>query len=94
LLEKAEYHDLYLDLVFSRQTNRNYIIKRCLKEDSEDYPKDLFYYLDKFSFKKKWKGKWKSVKVNIIKYFKEEGEAVGFPLFKDSDIKIDKLIIM
>ena len=52
LLEKAEYHDLYLDLVFSLQTNRNYIIKRCLKEDSEDFPKDLFYYLDKFSFKK------------------------------------------
>jgi len=69
LLEKAEYHDLYLDLVFSLQTNRNYIIKRCLKEDSEDFPKDLFYYLDKFTFKKKIKGQMKKSK-NKYPYYK------------------------
>ncbi len=90
LLEKAEYHDLYTDLAFSRQTNRNYNIKRYPKEDSEDFPNDSFYYLDKFSLKKNKRTNAKSVKVNIIKYFKEDGEAVGFPLFKESDIKIDE----
>jgi len=42
LLEKAEYHNLYLDLVFSRQAKRNYITKRCLKGDSMDFPKIYF----------------------------------------------------
>ena len=45
--------------------------------------------MDKFSWKNK-KNKFKKYKSNIAKYFKEDGEAVGFPLFKESDIKIDE----
>ena len=36
------------------------------------------------------KNKFKKYKSNIAKYFKEDGEDVGFPLFKESDIKIDE----
>ena len=90
LLEKVEYHDLYSDLVSSRQTNKNSIKKRYPKEDNEDFPNDSFYYLDKFSLKKNKKTIAKSLKVNIVKYFREDGEAVCFPLFKESDIKIDE----
>ena len=90
LLEKLEYHDLYSDLASSRQTNENSIKKRYPKEDSEDFPNDSFYYLDKSSLKKNRKTNIKSVKVNIVKYFKEDGEAIGFPLFKESDININE----
>ena len=90
LLEKVEYHDLYSDLVSSRQTNKNSIKKRYPKEDNEDFPNNSFYYLDNFSLKKNKKTNAKSLKVNIVKYFREDGEAVSFPLFKESDIKIDE----
>ena len=90
LLEKVEYHDLYSDLVSSRQTNINSIKKRYPKEDNEDFPNNSFYYLDNFSLKKNKKTNAKSLKVNIVKYFREDGEAVSFPLFKESDIKIDE----
>jgi len=54
------------------------------------FPNNSFYYLDKFSLKKNEKTNAKSIKINIIKYFKEEREVVNFPLFKENDIKIDE----
>ena len=80
LLEKVEYHDLYSDLVSSRQTNKNSIKKRYPKEDNEDFPNDSFYYLDKFS----WKNKKNKFKI------REDGGAVSFPLIKECDIKLDE----
>ena len=90
LVEKIEYHDLYSDLVSSRQTNKNSIKKNYPKEDNEDFPNDSIYYYDKYSFKKNKRTNVKNAKVNIIKYFKEDGEVVGFPLFKESEIKINE----
>ena len=46
--------------------------------------------MDIFSLKKNKKTNVKSVKLNIVKYFREDGEAVDCPFFKESDIKIDE----
>ena len=32
----------------------------------------------------------KKIKINYIKYFKEDGQIVNFPLFKENDIKINE----
>ena len=90
LFEKIEYHDLYSDLVSARQNNQNSIQKKYPKEDDEDSPNNSLSHLEKFVFKKNKKiYSQKKQKVDIVKYFKEDGEAINFPLYKEKDIKID-----
>ena len=48
------------------------------------------YFQTQFSLKKNKKTNIKSVKLNIVKYFREDGEAVDCPFFKESDIKVDE----
>ena len=87
--EKVKYHDLYSDLVSNRQINKNSIKKDIQKKIVKISL--IIDFIIWINFRKKnKKTNTKSIKVNIVKYFKEDGETVGFPLFKESDIKIDE----
>ena len=90
LFEKVEYHDLYSDLVSTRQSFQYTMQKGFQKEENEESHNNSFSHLDKFVFKKNKKPySQKKVKIDIIKYFKEDGDAVNFPLYKENEIKID-----
>ena len=68
-----------------------YIPKKYPKEDSEESSNNSSLNFEKEVFKKKKKCfSHKKAKVKFIKYFKEDGEAVNFPLFNERDIKIDE----
>lgn len=87
--DKVEYFDLYSDLIYSRQYSNNNINQKFQKEDSEESSNNLNF--ENIIFKKKKKGySDKKAKIKYIKYFKEDGESVSFPLFNERDIKIDE----
>lgn len=91
LFEKVEYFDLYSDLINPRQAEKEVSKKRYPKEDSEDSPYDSSLEIEKFAFKKiKKPYSQKKKKVNLIKYYKEDGDIISFPLFQEREINIDK----
>ena len=88
--EKSDYYNLCSDLLSTRQNEKNIVKKRYPKEDDEESNNSLIY-LEKFMFKKKKKSHIKkNVEIKFIKYYKEDGEKVRFPLFNERDIKIDE----
>jgi hypothetical protein len=90
LYEKTDYFDLYSDLISTRQTEKNIIKKRNPKEEDEESNNSLLS-LEKEAFKKiKKPYVQKNVEIKFIKYYKEDGEKVKFPLFNERDIKIDE----
>lgn len=90
LLEKIDYFDLYSDLINSRQIEKEHSKKKYPKEDNEDSINDSSFEFEKLIFKKSKKVySQKKSKINFVKYYKEDGEAVNFPLYKERDIKID-----
>ena len=91
LLEKIDYVDLYSDLINSRQIEKEHSKKKYPKEDYEDSVNDSSFEFEKLIFKKNKKVySQKKTRINFVKYYKEDGKAVIFPLFKERDIKIDE----
>ena len=91
LLEKIEYHDLYSDLINSRQEEKLIFQKKYPKEENEDSLNDSSLDFSKFKIKKNKKSfTHKKVKINYIKYFKEDGKIENFPLYRENDIKINE----
>ena len=94
LYEKVEYTDLYSDLISTRQNFQYTFQKKYTKEDNEDsqnnYNNSLFSQ-EKFAFDKiKKPYTQKKIKINTIKYFKEDGNISSFPLYKENEIKINE----
>ena len=91
LYEKVDYFDLYSDLLSSRQEENVNFQKRYPKEDNEDSPNNSSTEIEKYSFKKHKKiYSQKKAKIELVKYFKEDGKPVNFPLFKEKLINIDE----
>lgn len=88
LFEKIEYHDLYSDLINTRQVKQINFEKKYPKEESEDSYSNLPLEFNIKKIKKSFSHK--KIKINYIKYFKEDGQIVNFPLFKENDIKINE----
>ena len=75
----------------SEESSINNIQKKYPKEDSEESSINSLFNFEKGIFKKKKRLlSHKKAKVKFIKYFKEDGEVVNFPLFNERDIKIDE----
>ena len=86
-MEKIDYSDLYSDLINPRQIEKEHSKKKYPK----DSVNDSSFELEKLYFKKNKKVySTKKSKINFIKYYKEDGEAVNFPLYKDRDLRIDE----
>ena len=91
LFEKVDYFDLYSVLISPRKIEKEQSKNRYPKEDSEDSFNDSSLEIEKFGFKKiKKKYSQKKEKINTIKYYKEDGDSISFPLFKEREIKIDE----
>jgi len=91
LMEKIDYSDLYSDLINSRQIEKEVSKKKYPKEDNEDSVNDSSFEMEKLFFKKNKKAySQKKTKINYTKYYKEDGDAVSFPLYKERDLKIDE----
>ncbi len=91
LFEKVDYFDLYSDLINPRKIEKEQSKKRYPKEESEDSLYDSSFEIEKFALKKIKKSySQKKTKVNLIKYYKEDGDSISFPLFKEREIKIDE----
>ena len=91
LIEKIDYVDLYSDLINSRQIEKEHSKKKYPKEDNEDSVNDSSFEFEKLIFKKTKKVYYqKKSRITFVKYYKEDGEAVSFPLFKERDLKIDE----
>ena len=89
MIEKIEYYDLYSDLISSRQNIVKNIKKYNNIEDDETSTNSEISF-DKFVFRKNKKlSTQKKSKINLIKYYKEDGYVVNFPLFKEKEINID-----
>ena len=93
-LDKVEYFDLYSDLLVSCQgdsNNNNFQKKIYPKEDCEESSNSSSFNIEKIVFKKKKKCySHKKAKIKYIKYYKEDGKAVSFPLFNEKDININE----
>ena len=93
-LDKVEYFDLYSDLLVSRQgdsNNNNFQKKIYPKEDCEESSNSSSFNIEKIVFKKKKKCySHKKAKIKYIKYYKEDGEPMYFPLFKEKEININE----
>ena len=88
--EKANYCDLYSDLLCMRQTEKNVVKKRYPKEENEESNNSLKSF-EKFIFKKNKKSSvQKKLVIKSVKYYNEDGEIIKFPLFNEKDIKIDE----
>ena len=91
LIEKIEYHDLYSDLVPVRQKNQLCINKKYPKEENEDSDYSTSLDAENFNLKKKIKSySQKKAKVDVLKYYKEDGNVFEFPLFKESQVKLNE----
>ena len=90
LFEKVEYFDLYSDLLKPRQ-GQKLPFQKYPKENNEDSINNSSIELEKLAFKrhKKLYSK-KKAKINFTKYYKEDGESVNFPLFKEREININE----
>ena len=91
LFEKVEYFDLYSDLIISRHIDKDHSKKRHPKEDNEDSTNNSSVEFERISFKKQKKiYSQKKAKIDFAKYFKEDGEPMYFPLFKEKEININE----
>ena len=89
LIDKAEYIDLYSDLITDRQ-NFEKPVKKYPKDEDDETSINSNYSNDKFILKKIKKGySQKKTKIDYVKYFKEDGDYVNFPMFKERELNID-----
>ena len=89
LIEKVEYFDIYSDLLPNRQNLEKYV-KKYPKDEDDETSVNSNYSNDKLSFKKfKKPFSQKKAKIQLVKYFKEDGDYVNFPIFKEREVKID-----
>ena len=86
---KEEYTDLYSDLLTDRQKFGKYI-KQYPKDEEDETSTNSNFSNEKLIFKKVKKPfSQKKSKINTIKHYKEDGEAVDFPLYKERDLNIN-----
>ena len=94
LYDKVEYSDLYSDLITTRQNFQYTFQKKYTKVDSEDSQNNFnntLFSQEKFAFNKiKKPYSQKKIKINTIKYFKEDGNISNFPLYKENEIKLNE----
>ena len=89
LIEKVGYFDIYSDLLPDRQNLEKYV-KKYPKDEDDETSVNSNYSNDKLSFKKfKKPFSQKKAKIELVKYFKEDGDCVNFPIFKERELKID-----
>ena len=89
LIEKVEYFDIYSDLLPNRQNLEKYV-KKYPKDEDDETSVNSNYSNDKLSLKKfKKPFSQKKAKIQLVKYFKEDGDYVNFPIFKEREVKID-----
>ena len=90
LIEKVEYFDLYSDLISDRQNFGNNI-KGYPKDDDDETSMNSNYSNEKFIFRKNKKGmSQRKSKINLVKYYKEDGDYLNFPMFNEKEININK----
>ena len=88
-IEKVEYFDIYSDLLPNRQNLEKYV-KKYPKDEDDETSVNSNYSNDKLSLKKfKKPFSQKKAKIQLVKYFKEDGDYVNFPIFKEREVKID-----
>ena len=88
-IEKVEYFDIYSDLLPNRQNLEKYV-KKYPKDEDDETSVNSNYSNDKLSLKKfKKPFSQKKAKIQFVKYFKEDGDYVNFPIFKEREVKID-----
>ena len=89
LIEKVEYFDIYSDLIPERQKLQKYI-KSYPKDEDDETSINSNYSYDKLPLKKfKKPFSQKKPKIKLVKYFKEDGDFINFPIFKERELKID-----
>ena len=89
LIEKVEYFDIYSDLIPERQKFQKYI-KKYPKDEDDETSMNSNYSNDKLPLTKFKKPlSQKKPKIELIKYFKEDGDYVNFPIYKERELKID-----
>ncbi len=89
LIDKVEYYDLYSDLIYKRQDFQKNIKKYPKDEDDETSTNSNFSY-DKLILKKiKKPYSQKKDKIDTVKYYKEDGDVVHFPIYKERQLNID-----
>ena len=87
--DKEEYTDLYSDLLTDRQKYGKYI-KQYPKDEEDETSTNSNFSNEKLIFKKVKKPfTQKKSKINTIKHYKEDGETVDFPLYKERDLNIN-----
>jgi len=92
LYDKVEYEDLYSDLIATANTEFDINYPKIFEKDynNEDSPNCSWIDFIKLSSKKN-KKYYSARKQNIdaIKFYKEDGGSMKFPLYKESQIKIN-----
>ena len=89
LIDKVGYFDIYSDLLPNRQNLEKYV-KKYPKDEDDETSVNSNYSNDKLSLKKfKKPFSQKKAKIQLVKYFKEDGDYVNFPIFKEREVKID-----
>ena len=89
LMDKVNYTDLYSDLISSRQ-NLEKCVKKYPKDEDDETSANSNFSNDKFYFKKNKKiYSPKRAKINFVKYYKEDGMTVDFPIYKERELNID-----
>ena len=89
LIDKVGYFDIYSDLLPDRQNLEKYV-KKYPKDEEDETSVNSNYSNDKLSLKKfKKPFSQKKAKIQLVKYFKEDGDYVNFPIFKEREVKID-----
>ena len=87
--DKEEYFDLYSDLITDRQKFEKYV-KKYPKDEEDETSTNSNFSNDKLFLKKiKKPFSQKKSKINTVKHYKEDGDCVVFPLFKERELNID-----
>ena len=87
--DKEEYYDLYSDLITDRQNIEKYV-KKYPKDEEDETSTNSNFSNDKIILKKiKKPFSQKKSKINTVKHYKEDGDCVVFPLFKERELNID-----
>ena len=87
--DKEEYYDLYSDLITDRQNFEKYV-KKYPKDEEDETSTNSNFSNDKIILKKiKKPFSQKKSKINTVKHYKEDGDCVVFPLFKERELNID-----
>ena len=91
LSEKFENYGLYSGLVPVHQIEKEFIRKRYPKEETEESECSSSLEAEYYNLKKKIKAlSQRKANVNTVKYYKEDGRVIEFPLFKEEQVKVNE----